>query len=141
MIRRSQATGMNAGGFTLLEVLVALAVFAVAAVALMRVSESQLTLSRQIEDKTFAHWVALNLITELQLRQAWNEPGEEKTRMPMAGRQWAVTVKTLPTTAAGMRRIEVTVSEASDEINREMPVLTSLSGFLERPKTPGGGQR
>ncbi len=43
-------------GFTLLEVLVALAVFSVAAIALMRVSESQLRLSQTLEEKTFAHW-------------------------------------------------------------------------------------
>ncbi|RZU45171.1 general secretion pathway protein I [Fluviicoccus keumensis] len=131
MIRRQS-------GFTLLEVLVALAVFAVAAVSLMSISESQLTLSRQIEDKTFAHWVALNQITEMQMRQAWPEAGEVRSRSPMAGRQWDVAVKTSPTTAAAMRRIEVTVSEASDDSTRPMPVLTSLTGFLERPKTGGG---
>lgn len=125
-------------GFTLLEVLVALAVFAVAAVSLMRVSESQLTLSRQIEDKTFAHWVALNHLTEMQMRQAWPEPGEERGRAPMAGRQWDITVKTSPTTASGMRRVEVSVSEASDDAMREMPVLTSLTGFVERPKSNSG---
>ena len=124
-------------GFTLLEVLVALAVFAVAAVSLMSVSQSQLTLSRQIEDKTFAHWVALNQITEMQLRQAWPDAGEERSRAPMAGRQWDITVKTSPTTATAMRRVEVSVSEASDDSTHPMPVLTSLTAFLERPK-PGG---
>ena len=58
-------------GFTLLEVLVALAVFAVAAIALMRVSESQLQLSARLEDKTFAHWVALNMVSEMQANQDW----------------------------------------------------------------------
>ena len=58
---RAQSTG-----FTLLEVLVALAVFAVAAIALMKVSESQLQLSNRLEEKTFAHWVALNMVSEMQ---------------------------------------------------------------------------
>ena len=124
-------------GFTLLEVLVALAVFSVAAVALLRVNESQLTLSRQIEDKTFAHWVALNQITEMQLRRAWPDAGEERGRSPMAGRQWEIIVKTSPTTATAMRRIEVSVREASDNMMQDTPVLTSLTGFLERPKTTG----
>ncbi len=127
-----------AQGFTLLEVLVALAVFAVAAVSLMSVSESQLTLSRQIEDKTFAHWIALNQITEMQLRQVWPDAGEERSRAPMAGRQWDIIVKTSPTTAAAMRRVEVSVSEATDDTTRPMPVLTSLTAFLERPKVGGG---
>ncbi len=125
-------------GFTLLEVLVALAVFAVAAVSLMRVSESQLTLSRQLEDKTFAHWVAMNQITEMQLQQAWPDAGEERARTPMAGRFWQIIIKTSPTTVSSMRRVEILVTESPEEGGREMPVLTSLTGFLEQPSSGGG---
>ena len=42
-----------------------------------------------------------------------------------------------PTTATAMRRIEVSVREASDNMMEDAPVLTSLTGFLERPKTTG----
>ena len=58
-------------GFTLLEVLVALAVFSVAAMSLMKVSESQFRVSQHLEEKTFAHWIALNVITEMQVNQDW----------------------------------------------------------------------
>ena len=55
MNRHPQNNHAKSTGFTLLEVLVALAVFAVAAIALMKVSESQLQLSNRLEEKTFAH--------------------------------------------------------------------------------------
>lgn len=54
MNRQRKNNHAKSAGFTLLEVLVALAVFAVAAVALMKVSESQLQLSNRLEEKTFA---------------------------------------------------------------------------------------
>ena len=126
-------------GFTLLEVLVALAVFAVAAVALLRVGESQLTLSRQLEEKTFAHWVAMNQITEMQARQAWPDMGETKSRTTMAGRDWSLTVNTVGTVVNSMRRIDVTVSLAGADGGKDSPVVTQLSGFLDQPRTPTTG--
>lgn len=124
-------------GFTLLEVLVALAIFAVAGAALMQVSQSQLMLTRQIEDKTFAHWVALNQISEMQSLQDWPSIGEEKTRVSMASREWLVTVKTSGTSAPRMRRVDILVAlapDANDQNAVTVPV-TQLSAFIDQPHT------
>jgi general secretion pathway protein I len=120
-------------GFTLLEVLVALAVFAVAAIALMRVSESQLQLSARLEDKTFAHWVALNMVSEMQANQDWPDLGEQTGKVAMAGRDWKIIVKTLATPMSRVRRIEVTVGLAPQDFTQNMEAITLLSGFIEQP--------
>lgn len=120
-------------GFTLLEVLVALAVFAVAAIALMRVSESQLQLSARLEDKTFAHWVALNMVSEIQANQDWPDLGEQTGKVSMAGRDWKIIVKTLATPMNRVRRIEVTVGVAPQDFTQNMEAITVLSGFIEQP--------
>lgn len=120
-------------GFTLLEVLVALAVFAVAAIALMRVSESQLQLSARLEDKTFAHWVALNMVSEMQANQDWPDLGEKTGKVSMAGRDWKIIVKTLATPMNRVRRIEVTVGVAPQDFTQNMEAITVLSGFIEQP--------
>lgn len=120
-------------GFTLLEVLVALAVFAVAAVSLLRVNESQLTLSGQIEDKTFAHWIALNQITEMQVRQDWPDTGEEKSKVSMAGRDWQITVKTQATEVSSMKRLDVSVGPMPQQMGEEAHIVTQLTAFLEQP--------
>ena len=120
-------------GFTLLEVLVALAVFAVAAIALMRVSESQLQLSARLEDKTFAHWVALNMVSEMQANQDWPDLGEQTGKVSMAGRDWTIIVKTLATPMNRVRRIEVTVGVAPQDFTQNMEAITVLSGFIEQP--------
>ncbi len=120
-------------GFTLLEVLVALAVFAVAAIALMRVSESQLQLSARLEDKTSAHWVALNMVSEMQANQDWPDLGEQTGKVSMAGRDWKIIVKTLATPMNRVRRIEVTVGVAPQDFTQNMEAITVLSGFIEQP--------
>ena len=120
-------------GFTLLEVLVALAVFAVAAIALMRVSESQLQLSARLEDKTFAHWVALNMVSEIQANQDWPDLVEQTGKVSMAGRDWKIIVKTLATPMNRVRRIEVIVGVAPQDFTQNMEAITVLSGFIEQP--------
>ena len=112
MNRHPQNNRAQSTGFTLLEVLVALAVFAVAAIALMKVSESQLQLSNRLEEKTFAHWVALNMVSEMQANQDWPELGEQTGKVAMAGRDWKVVVKTLATPVNRVRRIDVAVGVA-----------------------------
>jgi general secretion pathway protein I len=126
-------------GFTLLEVLVALAVFAVAAIALMRVSESQLRLSTTLEEKTFAHWVALNMISEMQANQDWPNVGEQTGKVSMAGRDWKIIVKTEATPLSRVRRIEVNVGLAPVDFTDDMEKLTLLTGFLEQPSVQTTG--
>lgn len=126
-------------GFTLLEVLVALAVFAVAAVALMRVSESQLRLSNTLEEKTFAHWVALNMISEMQANQDWPEAGEQTGKVAMAGRDWKIIIKTQATPVQRVRRIDVEVGIAPKDFTDDMEKLTALTAFLEQPSVQATG--
>lgn len=123
----------RAQGFTLLEVLVALAVFSVAAIALMRVSESQLQLSHKLEEKTFAHWIALNMISEMQTNQDWPNIGEQSGKVAMVGRDWKVVVNTKSTPIARVRRVDVTVGLAPSDFTDDMEKLTLLTGFLEQP--------
>lgn len=123
----------NNKGFTLLEVLVALAVFSVAAIALMRVSESQLRISQTLEEKTFAHWIALNLITEMQVTKSWPTIGEQTDKVSMASREWKFKIKTQATPVARVRRVEVSVGIAPKDFSENMEALTVLTGFIERP--------
>ena len=120
-------------GFTLLEVLVALAVFSVAAIALMRVSESQLRLSQTLEEKTFAHWIALNMLTEMQTGQDWPSVGEQIGKVAMVNREWKVKVKTQTTPMSRVRRIDISVGIAPKDFTDEMQDLTFITGFIERP--------
>ncbi|MBS4151897.1 type II secretion system minor pseudopilin GspI [Pseudomonadota bacterium DY0742] len=123
----------RAGGFTLLEVLVALAIFAmVSAVVLTAAGRSTLNAAR-LEELTLASWIADNRITELQLQRTPPAPGRETTELECAGRQWQTLSEIRAAADPGL--LQVTVWVALDEgrrRNRPLPerAVTSLSGFI-----------
>jgi len=123
----------RAGGFTLLEVLVALAIFAmVSAVVLTAAGRSTLNAAR-LEELTLASWIADNRITELQLQRTPPAPGRETTELEYAGRQWQTFSEIRAAADPGL--LQVTVWVALDEgrrRNRPLPerAVTSLSGFI-----------
>ena len=69
----------RATGFTLLEVLVALAVLAIAMGAVIGATTQSVNTVGVLRDRTFATWVALNKVNELLLAPtAWPEEGSRK---------------------------------------------------------------
>ena len=58
--RLFREAGTNAGGFTLVEVLVALSVIAIALAAVLKGASEGASSARYLRDKTLAHWVAMN---------------------------------------------------------------------------------
>ncbi len=118
--------GRGSRGFTLLEVLIALAVVALGLTALVRAASlgaSALDRERQI---TLATWVAQNVLAQTRLRgglpAVGRSAGEE--RQGPFRYHWTLTVSN--TDEPGVRRADVQVY--ADVENRE-PV-TTLSGFL-----------
>src|SRR3546814_6942115 len=69
-------------GFTLIEVLVALAIIAVAMGAAMRATQVMLDNSRAIRDKTLALLAADNTLARLRLEQAFPRAGTQTMPCP-----------------------------------------------------------
>lgn len=114
-------------GFTLIEVLVALVVVAIAVAALARIGSQALQTQFDIEQRTLALWVADNVIAEMRL----NPPGGQTRRQgnsPMGGRDWYWDALVQPAPGDAMLRIDVAVY---DRPGRETPLLTH-TGFLPR---------
>lgn len=78
-----------AAGFSLIELLVALAVFALVALALLNLAGESLRTANHVEQRTLAGIVAANLAVEAQLldAQALARPARGHERL--AGRDWA----------------------------------------------------
>lgn len=117
-------------GFTLLEVLVALAVLALALAAALKVAAENTENNRYLRDKTFAHWIAANKLTEMQLFPDRISPGESRGQTEMAQRlwYWRLIASDLPGTA--IKRLDVSIyAQADDE-----QALTRLSGFSDWQK-------
>jgi general secretion pathway protein I len=101
-------------GFTLVEVLVALAVLAVALTAALRAGELAAQSSRNLGQRLLADWVAADRLAELRARRAWPEVGISEGMASQAGQlfRWRQTVA--PTPNPFFRRIAVTVRPGED---------------------------
>jgi general secretion pathway protein I len=119
--------------FTLLEVLIALAIFATVAAVLLTASARSLQNASRLEDKTLAGWVADNYLTELQLADTAPAIGEDSRELEYAGRQWQLYSETSATSEPGMRRVDVWVAvPQSKRVStpvKERSTL-ALSGFV-----------
>ncbi|MEN8214817.1 MAG: type II secretion system minor pseudopilin GspI [Pseudomonadota bacterium] len=118
----------NKQGFTLLEVLVALAILAVALAAAIKVSAENAENARYLRDKTLAHWVAMNVLTEIQVRSEWPELGKKEGAAMMAEREWYWNMTVSETADNELRRLDVQVQSRQDGA----PVAV-LVGFVGAP--------
>ncbi len=121
-------------GFTLIEMLIALTVFAFAGIAVSSRLGSTTTNLYKLERKTVAQWVADNHFTAMRLaRRTTNEPiptGRDTTRVRMGDRDWLIEVEIVATTTPLLRRVDVEVFESVD--GRSVGPIHSASGFLGR---------
>lgn len=123
MLRRSS-------GFTLVEVLVALMVAAIALGAVLATVSSVARNGVTLRDKTFAQWVAMNRLAELRAVNAWPKVGQSSGRDEMGGQEWAWVTNVSETEVAAVRRLEVMVRFPEQPENRN---VATLIGFLPRP--------
>ncbi len=123
--------------FTLLEVLVALAIFASVAAVLLTASARSLQNASRLEEKALAGWLADNYLTSQQLADTAPAIGDEQLDLEYAGRQWQLYSETLATSDPGLRRIDVWVAVAADR-RASTPVkersTLALSGFVGVPQ-------
>lgn len=79
---------MKNKGFTLIEVMVALAIIAIALAALIKASGNHTRSAGYLKSKTLAHYVAMNEVAKLQTENAWPDLGTKKDDTEMAGVTW-----------------------------------------------------
>lgn len=111
-------------GFTLIEVLIALAVIALALVALTRTASIQVYSFDQLRERTLAGWVAANVLTDTRLASTFPAVGRDDGRVRLAQRDWRWTREVQATANTEIRRIDIRVFQGAQ---RE-PSAT-LSGF------------
>lgn len=115
-------------GFTLIEILVALAVLAISLFAIIKMSSENVANTAHVRDKTIAQWTALNLLTEMQVQKSWPTIGAANGQQEMAGRDWYWTSLISQTSDADVRKVEISVLHSSDD-----NALVTLSGYIAKP--------
>ena len=120
----------RANGFTLLEVMVALAVLTIALAALIKGTADNANNAAYLRDKTLAHWVGMNVVAEQRLAAKWNEQGVQRGDEEMGNHVWYWSAKLVKTFDEDVRRLEV---EVRDSDARDTTPLATLVAFLPRP--------
>src|SRR5262249_31353453 len=122
-------------GFTLIEVIVALVVVALGMLGVIQAVSQTAGNSGYLRDKTVAHWIAMNRLTEVRLQKA--APAVDKTsdEVEMANRKWKWTMNVTQSPVETIRRIDITVrpSEANEDSS-----LASVTGFYGTAVAPPG---
>ncbi|WP_435955575.1 type II secretion system minor pseudopilin GspI [Dryocola sp. BD626] len=113
-------------GFTLLEVLLALVIFAGASLALISSLNGQMQASSQIQELTMGGWVADNYLAEQQLNPV-SEDGSTKGKTEMAGRSWSWESKVSHRDELAVETITITLENGQKKtLERLSPAQTEI---------------
>ena len=117
----------NVKGFTLLEVLLAMAVFAIAGVALLGAAGNNFTNISHLETKMLANWVASNQLVSSRLDQSWPPKNNKKGQIEMASREWYWQQKVIKTNDDNIRAIVMEVRLTQDSEQSPTSLMTYVS--------------
>jgi len=96
-------------GFTLMEILIALAVLSIVAISAVKASGNAVNNIHYLKQQSFGHWVAMNQAAELELAPpGWEREKREGTAL-MADQQWFWAFEVHDTQEAGIKRVEFSV--------------------------------
>ncbi len=121
-------TKKPAAGFTLIEVMVALTIIALSLGALLSTSGAQANSAGYLKQKTLAHWVAVNELTQIRISGTFPDIGEKKGSTKMANFEWYWTRTTKKTEDKDARQVSFTVYADKDRKKN----LTALTGYANR---------
>lgn len=137
MSRAEPRAGPPRAGFTLVEILISVAVVAWVLAAATGAASQAVQSEIAQQEQAFAHWVAENVLTEHRLEPGWPDVDEYEGEAEMADRSWRWRLTVSETAVDDLRRMDVIVWQAGGDA--EEPVVRN-SGFISRvrprPATP-----
>lgn len=120
-------------GFTLVEVLVALAIIAIALLAALRVAAGGTNSVGELRGRLLAGWVAENLLAESGARGEWPATGIQRGTQSQGGMEFTWRQEVIATPNSAFRRVDIRVFSAPDETY----ALAHLAGFVVNPPVTG----
>lgn len=102
---------INTQGFTLIEVLIALVILAIALTAIIKSTSQNIRDTTYLQNKTIATWVGTYIVNKARagLLQLPAQPSSLKQETEMLNRQWSWQASMNPTANPRIKTIEVSV--------------------------------
>jgi len=115
-------------GFTLIEVLAALVIVALGMLGVIEAVTQTARNGTYLRDKTLAHWIAMNLITEQRLQSSPPDVTKSSDEVEFAGQRWRWTMVVTQTQVDSLRRMDVSVRRAEAPEDSSLMTLTGFFG-------------
>ena len=112
-------------GFTLIEVVVALAIFAVAALALTKVGQQYTQSTSNAILRTKAQMVAQNEIAQMEINGEWLE-GTQSKQITSQGESWQIDKRSESTLSPNVQKIELQISLYNQELGKVGSGVTNM---------------
>jgi general secretion pathway protein I len=128
----------RARGFTLIEVLAALVIVALGMLGVIEAVTQSARNGTYLREKTLAHWIALNVITEKRLQPEPPPVTESSGDVEFAGQRWRWSMQVTQTQVASLRRMDVSVRPADAP---DSSALATVTGFYGTAIGAAGGGR
>ncbi|HYC37629.1 MAG TPA: type II secretion system minor pseudopilin GspI [Usitatibacter sp.] len=116
------------GGFTLIEILVAVAILAVAMVATSRAASLATDGALETRQRLLATWAAQNRVAEIRARRLFPAPTTTRLATEQGGMSLVIEEVVTETPNASLRKVELSVADA----RRPDRVIARLVGYVAR---------
>jgi len=128
--------GLRRKGFTLVEVMVALAIIALSLTAVAAKMGRMIDTSNSMRERTYASWIAQNKIAELRLANVIPDVTATSGEVDYANTvfRWRAVVS--ESGVENLFRVDVAVSYEDDDA-----VIRTVTGFIGEPVIPGQSNR
>jgi len=116
-------------GFTLVEILVALAILSISLSSVLYVINQNTNNLIYLKNKTFAHWVAMNKVAEFRVYPVLIQNSRRLSgRYTLAQREWEWTAHLIHTEDKELDKLNIDVYSAEDS-EMKLATLTSFITF------------
>ena len=123
-------------GFTLLEVLVALAIVSLALIAAAGSIGKMADNANGLRERLYASWIAENKIAEMRLANVIPEVSTSSGELDYAGTEWAWRAVVSETGVENLYRVDVSVSRPGAD-----DAIRTVTGFIGEPSNTGQSNR
>ena len=123
-------------GFTLIEVMVALAIIGLSLLAVAGKMGQMIDTANVMRERTYASWIAQNKIAELRLANVIPDVSSSSGEIDYANTEWSWRAVISETGVENLFRVDVSVSYAGSDA-----IIRTVTGFIGEPIVPGQSNR